>query len=403
MFTSSLRDPINAAIRVRYPLLSVLTLFALAACGGGGYGGGNSSYSTSNPSMSSSSSSSTSSLSMTFSTDQIYPEPTSTATATATFLADSTSGSASGTVTLSGVTATSVTVNDAFAGNTGPVVLSLTQSISDPNVWNVSSGAILTVDQISDLLAGKLYVLVSSAANANGELRGQIVPGNIKVAFAPMGGVQESPSVTTTASGVAAVTVNTTTKTAAVNINTTGVDTASGAQLLASFVGSSTAIATLVPDNSLAGHWLNESITLSDADIANFNSSRWLVNVFTTAHISGEIRGQIAVNPPTLSTLQASIFGAICATCHTGVGSTLPGVQNFTTASSTYAAAVNVASLEQSTLVRIRPYDPDNSYLVRKIEGDPTITGARMPFGGQLTQTQIDQIRAWAAAGAKNN
>jgi hypothetical protein len=246
-------------------------------------------------------------------------------------------------------------------------------------------------------------VLVSSAANANGELRGQIVPSNVKVVFAPMGGAQESPAVTTTASGVAAVTVNTTAKTAAVNINTTGVNTASGAQLSASMVGSSTPIATLVADNSIAGHWLNESITLSDADIANFNSSRWFVNVLTTAHVNGEIRGQFALDPPTLSTLQASIFGAICSTCHTGVGSSLPGVQNLTTASSTYAATVNAASLEQSALVRIRPFDPDNSYLVRKIEGDPSITGSRMPLGGQLTQIQIDQIRAWAAAGARNN
>jgi len=37
------------------------------------------------------------------------------------------------------------------------------------------------------------------------------------------------------------------------------------------------------------------------------------------------------------------------------------------------------------------------------VEGGPGITGARMPFGGQLTQAEIDQLRAWVTAGAPNN
>jgi len=48
--------------------------------------------------------------------------------------------------------------------------------------------------------------------------------------------------------------------------------------------------------------------------------------------------------------------------------------------------------------------DPDNSYLVLKIEGAASISGVRMPAGGPyLSQAMIDGVRAWVAAGAPNN
>lgn len=396
--------------RSRLLLLSAMAFIGVTACGGGGgYGGGNayssmsSSSSASSVSSSSSSTGGATSFSVAMATDQVYPVPNSTASANATLLIDTTTGMSSGSVTLNGITATAITINDAYAGNNGPSVLTLAQSAGSASTWSIGAGATLTAAQLNDLLAGKLYVLVTSSTFPNGALRGQIVPANIRVVFAPVGGAQESPAVSTTASGVAAVTVNTATMKAAVDVNTTGVNTALGAEILASFVGSSSSLAILVADNSTPGRWLNENITLSDTDLANFDSSRWYVNVYTNAHPGGEIRGQFAPNAPTLSALQANIFTPICSGCHSGAGSTLPSVQNLTTASSTFAAVVNVASIEQASVVRIRPYDPDNSYLVRKIQGDPSIGGSRMPLGGQLTQTQIDQIRAWSAAGAKNN
>ncbi len=46
------------------------------------------------------------------------------------------------------------------------------------------------------------------------------------------------------------------------------------------------------------------------------------------------------------------------------------------------------------------PGDPNNSYIIHKLEGTQTV-GARMPFGlPPLSQAQIDQVRAWIQAGA---
>ena len=67
---------------------------------------------------------------------------------------------------------------------------------------------------------------------------------------------------------------------------------------------------------------------------------------------------------------------------------------------------VNVQSLQVAQVAqdRVAPGDPDNSYLIRKLEGDAGIVGSRMPQGGPfLDQATTDQIRQWIADGAPNN
>jgi hypothetical protein len=60
---------------------------------------------------------------------------------------------------------------------------------------------------------------------------------------------------------------------------------------------------------------------------------------------------------------------------------------------------------EQSALNRVEPGSPETSYLILKLQGDPSITGLRMPKDGPpyLTQEQIDGIAGWIRAGAPNN
>ncbi|MGE5337463.1 MAG: TIGR03118 family protein [Gemmatimonadota bacterium] len=114
-------------------------------------------------------------------------------------------------------------------------------------------------------------------------------------------------------------------------------------------------------------------------------------------------------SPPaavTLTQLQSTIFTPRCSGCHNGSqppGGSLPGSQNLT-AGNSFASLVNVPSLEQPSLLRVKPGDPDNSYLIRKLEGTAGISGSRMPLGGPfLDQATIDQVRSWIAAGAPNN
>ncbi len=78
------------------------------------------------------------------------------------------------------------------------------------------------------------------------------------------------------------------------------------------------------------------------------------------------------------------------------------GVMNLTSEAASRAALVGVASLEVPTLQRVTAGNPNDSYLIRKLEGTPGIVGSRMPLvGPPLPQATIDSIRLWITNGAQ--
>jgi hypothetical protein len=111
--------------------------------------------------------------------------------------------------------------------------------------------------------------------------------------------------------------------------------------------------------------------------------------------------GQPAPPPPPVNTdfqqIQETIFTPICTGCH--AGATAPRGLRLD-AGNSYALLVNVASVEVPGLLRVNPGNPDQSYLVQKIEGTAAV-GGRMPLGGPpLPQDRIALVRQWIAAGA---
>jgi hypothetical protein len=105
--------------------------------------------------------------------------------------------------------------------------------------------------------------------------------------------------------------------------------------------------------------------------------------------------------PSALSSIQTNVFTPRCSGCHNGTGATLPGALNLTSASASRAALVGVASVEVPALQRVAAGNPNDSYLIRKLEGGPGIVASRMPLGGPfLDQPTIDSIRLWIANGA---
>jgi hypothetical protein len=111
---------------------------------------------------------------------------------------------------------------------------------------------------------------------------------------------------------------------------------------------------------------------------------------------------------PTLSSIQHEIFDTTdssgrlaCTNCHNG-NAFVPG--NLT-AGRAYATLVNTPSVERPGLLRVAPGDPENSYMIHKLEGRPSIVGVRMPRGTGpfLSDGQILVIRRWIELGAKND
>jgi hypothetical protein len=92
-----------------------------------------------------------------------------------------------------------------------------------------------------------------------------------------------------------------------------------------------------------------------------------------------------------------------CAVCH------LTGDEAFGMAlypGAAYKSLVAVPSAE-SPLLRVKPGKPDESYMIRKLEGTQEEAGGKglqMPIdSGPLSRQEIDMIRAWIAEGAKDN
>jgi hypothetical protein len=114
---------------------------------------------------------------------------------------------------------------------------------------------------------------------------------------------------------------------------------------------------------------------------------------------------------PTFSSIQSAIFDATdssgrtaCIQCHSSVGRT-PSAGLDLTSGGSYGRLVGVASVERASLLRVKAGDPDNSYLVHKLEGRSDIVGVRMPRGTGpfLTEGQMLVIRRWIALGARND
>jgi hypothetical protein len=96
--------------------------------------------------------------------------------------------------------------------------------------------------------------------------------------------------------------------------------------------------------------------------------------------------------------IQDNVFTPICTRCHSGAGAP-EGLQ--LDAAHSYALLVGVPSAEEPDVLRVKPGDPTNSYLIQKLENASGIVGAQMPYGGPyLPQATIDMISQWITAGA---
>ena len=80
-------------------------------------------------------------------------------------------GAVSGSVTTKGIQGTAAHIHMGAAGKNGPVVVPFTK---EGDTYKAAAGAKLNADQLKAFKAGELYFNVHSAANPNGEIRGQL-------------------------------------------------------------------------------------------------------------------------------------------------------------------------------------------------------------------------------------
>ncbi len=122
-------------------------------------------------------------------------------------------------------------------------------------------------------------------------------------------------------------------------------------------------------------------------------------------------KSQVPGNPISFANNIQPIFNRSCALAGCHIPPTLNGGQDLS-AGRAYRATVNAKSQQKPRVLRVKPGDPDNSYLFQKIVGTPGIAGVLMPQGCPgtplngatcLTPDEIDAIRTWILECAPNN
>jgi Bacterial Ig domain/CHRD domain len=224
--------------------------------------------------------------------EQIFPAPMSHAAGMANLTVKLETGATRGTVKLTGMSATSVSINEGFAGATGPTLIRLTAAGADATDWRVPANALLSAEQLTALSQGKLYLVATSAAHPRGEIRGQIAPDNVAVTFSTMAPAPQARSLSAAAAGVVATTVDKSAHTLSIHVNSTGVEDADAAEV--SSTAGARKLATLGKDSVDMGHWSTELVPISSADVRDFEAGKWYVSIATPVEVNGALRGQIS-------------------------------------------------------------------------------------------------------------
>lgn len=114
----------------------------------------------------------------------------------------------------------------------------------------------------------------------------------------------------------------------------------------------------------------------------------------------GGSTGTAVKEDPSLAADIQPIFTRSCAlsSCHASPGQSGLVLE----VGQSYAALVDIASVQEPALKRVEAFLPDESYLVTKLEGRQTV-GTRMPPVGSLPSNEIRLIRNWIAKGATDN
>jgi hypothetical protein len=116
--------------------------------------------------------------------------------------------------------------------------------------------------------------------------------------------------------------------------------------------------------------------------------------------LSGASSGASIPLSADFNSIQANVFTPICSVCHIGAGA--PQGLMLDEAHS-YNLLVGVPSTEVPSILRVKASDPDNSYLIQKLEGHAAV-GGQMPLGETpLPSATIAFIRQWITDGAQQS
>lgn len=246
------------------------------------------------------------------SADFTVPQVTASGTGTASFSIDLDTNAITGSVAVSDLTntATAAHIHNAIAGSTGGIVITLEADTTNTNLFNIPDSTTLSTETLTALQNSELYINVHTAANASGEIRGQIIAANNEVMHIELKSENQVPTaVNSVNSGVAFVTLNTSTRVIRGNVKNTGLDDATALHIHDAFAGTNGGIVTgLIKDSVDVSLWAIADNTILTADqLTTIQAGGLYFNAHTPANPTGEVRGQII--PDDIALVRSELTG----------------------------------------------------------------------------------------------
>ncbi len=200
-------------------------------------------------------------------------------------------------ITVAGLTSsfTGAHFHIGVAGVSGGVVFPITNDFSNNSINGEWSG--MSDSDLLSLVKDGLYVNIHTSNYPGGEIRGQVNLSQPISFYSMLNGSKETPSVTTNASGTGWFILDVDSSSLAFHItyaNLQGGFTGSHIHLGAEGIGGGVVfpITTSYIGNTGSGKWTN----IPDSLVADLIKGDLYVNIHSSAHPGGEIRGQLNLN-----------------------------------------------------------------------------------------------------------
>ena len=185
-------------------------------------------------------------------------------------------------------------VHEGAVGVSGPIITPLAQMVRGNRLSGYLTGTDITPAKLAKYLRGLYYINLHTAANPGGEIRGQIRLESETGIRASLNGAQETPAVTTNATGLGSFTLSQSFDKLRFRVAFAGLSgPVTGAHFHSGAVGVSGPV--VVPlDAFVTGNVLEGEIVPTQAFLASLALGEIYINLHTAANPGGEIRGQLA-------------------------------------------------------------------------------------------------------------
>ena len=184
-------------------------------------------------------------------------------------------------------------IHDGAPGVAGPVTTNLLMMVRGNRMSGFLTGVDLTPAKLAKYLKGLYYINVHTATNPGGEIRGQIRLESEIGVVASMTGAQETPAVTTNATGLGIFTLSQNLEKLKFRVAFAGLSSAiTGAHFHTGALGmSGPVVVNLLP--FLSGNVIEGEIVPTVAFLTALGQGQVYINVHTSNNPGGEIRGQL--------------------------------------------------------------------------------------------------------------